>query len=283
MLILYEDSLNFTASAMHLQNSDTQALKNQANSLTWQAWQKFWASHLGKEVLRVEAELLAPIMESLCGYHVLSLGSCSSKHLLASCTIKHKIEWRPSFALAEHPSCLIADPSKLPLPNDSMDVVLLHHSLEIFDRPHALLKEAARVTLPKGEMLILGFNPYSLWGLAKMLPKSLQAEPLVALKSAAFISQNKLQDWFEFLDLKQEAAQQLFHRPVCNSKKLLVRLADLDQRLDKKNWPLAGIYLLRVKKRVGSPLRPQNVQKSTHWLTNQPVASPTRTSLKTEK
>src|SRR5690554_7085618 len=84
---------------MHLQNSDDQALEAQTNTLTWQAWQTFWASHLGKEVLRVEAELLAPIMESLCGYHVLSVGSCPSKPLLASCTIKHQIEWRPNFEL----------------------------------------------------------------------------------------------------------------------------------------------------------------------------------------
>ncbi|WP_051168027.1 class I SAM-dependent methyltransferase [Marinospirillum minutulum] len=268
---------------MHLQNSDDQALEAQTNTLTWQAWQTFWASHLGKEVLRVEAELLAPIMESLCGYHVLSVGSCPSKPLLASCTIKHQIEWRPNFELAEHTSCLIADPSHLPLPNDSMDVVLLHHSLEIFDRPHALLKEAARVTLPKGELLIIGFNPLSLWGLARLLPKSLQAEPLQVLKSAELLSQKKLQDWFEFLDLKQEACQQIFHRPACNNKKILTRLAELDQRLDKKNWPLAGIYLLRIKKRVGSPLRPKVAPKSTNWLSNQPVASPTRTSLKTEK
>jgi len=263
---------------MHLQNSD-----NQANTQIWQSLQNFWHSYLGKEVLRIEAELLAPIMESLCGYHVLVVGSCPSKTLLENCAIKHQIEWRPAFELAEHSSCIIADPSQLPLPNDSMDVVLLHHSLEIFDRPHALLKEAARVTLPKGEMLIIGFNPYSLWGLTRLLPKSLQAEPLQVLKSVELIGQKKLQDWFEFLDLKQEECHRFFHRPACNHKKTLERLADLDRRLDKKNWPLAGIYLLRIKKRVGSPLRPKVTQKSAGWLSNQPVTSPTRTSLKTEK
>lgn len=263
---------------MHLQNSDTQA-----NTHLWQSWQTFWNSNLGKEVLKVEAQLLSPIMESLRGYHVLSVGSCPSKPLLESCIIKHQMEWRPSFSVAEHASCLISDPSHLPLPNDSMDLVLLHHSLEFFARPHALLKEAARVTLPKGELLVLGFNPYSLWGLTRLLPKGLQAKPLQVLKSANFISQSKLLDWLEFLDLKQEERHLLFHRPPCNNQKVLQRLEKLDQRIDQKNWPLAGIYLLRIKKRVGSPLRPTEKAKSPSWLPAQPVTSPTRTSLKIEK
>ena len=268
---------------MHLQNSNIPASDNLANTLTWQAWQAFWASNLGKEVLKVETELLAPVMESLRGYHVLCIGSCPSKPLLENCTIKHPMEWRPNFDLAEHGSCLIADPSHLPLPNDSMDAVLLHHSLEFFDQPQALLKEAARVTLPKGELIIIGFNPRSLWGLTRLLPKGLQAEPLQVLKSAQFISQNKLLDWFEFLDLKQEERQLFFHRPPCNHQKTLERLAALDKRLGKKNWPLAGIYLLRIKKRVGSPLRPTVKKPSPSWLPAQPVSLPTRTSLKTQK
>lgn len=268
---------------MHLQNSDTSTPEQKANSLIWQAWQSFWNSNLGQEVLRVEAELLAPIMESLLGYHVLNLGTCPASLLLEKCTIKHKIEWRPSLATAEHTSCLIADPSHLPLPNDSMDIVLLHHSLEFFERPHALLKEAARVTHPKGELILLGFNPRSLWGLTQFLPKGLQAEPLQVLKSANYISQSKLQDWFEFLDLKQEEQHRLFHRPPCNHQKTLEKLTKLDQQLDKKNWPLAGIYLLRIKKRVGSPLRPTEKLKSPRWLPTQPATAPTRSSLKSEK
>lgn len=268
---------------MHLQKPDPQNSENQANTLLWQSWQTFWNSNLGKEVLRVEAEFLVPIMESLRGYQMLTVGSCSSKSLLDTCAIKHQIEWRPSFATANHASCLIADPSHLPLPSDSMDVVFLQHSLEFFARPHALLREAARVTLPKGEMLVLGFNPYSLWAFTHLLPKGLQAEPLQILKSADYISQNKLQDWFEFLDLKQEERHLLFHRPPCNNQKVLQGLEKLDQLLNQKNWPFAGIYLLRIKKRVGSPLRPTEKIKSPSWLVSQPVPSPTRTSLKIEK
>lgn len=250
----------------------------------WQGWQRFWASHLGQEVLAAEQALLQPLLENQQGYHLLSIGSLPAGDLFKSSAIRHRMEWRPSQETADHPGCLIADPCLLPLPDDSIDLVILHHALELFASPHALLKEAARITLPKGELMILGFNPYSLWGLSRLLPAGLQAEPVRALRGARFLAEPRLHDWLTFLDLhSEEASRHLFHRPPSNRKGLLQRLRNLDQRLDQRNWPLAAIYLLRVKKRIGSPLQRVVQQRSTGWLPVQTVSSPTRNSLKTEK
>lgn len=252
----------------------------QVNQQVWKTWQTFWSSTLGQEVLAAETALLKPFLENERGYHLLMIGSCPANSLLETSGIRHTLEWRPAWELAEKESCLIADPAALPLPDDSMDLVILQHSLELFARPHALLKEAARVTLAKGELVILGFNPISLWGLARLLPSFMQAEPLRALKKADLISQAKLADWLEFLDLQKEVDHQLFHRPPCNRLKLQQKMRATDMRLDKKGWPLAGVYVLRIKKRIGSPLRPIPAWKKTGWLPVQPVSSPTRNSLK---
>lgn len=256
---------------------------SELNLQIWQGWQHFWDSPLGQEVLSTEQRLLKPLLEEQRGYHLLCLGSCPLQALLKDSAIRHHLEWRPVAALAEHSSCLIADPAALPLPDDSMDLVILHHSLELYSRPHALLKEAARVTLPKGEMVVLSFNPHSLWGLARLLPTFMQAEPIRSLVDARFLSQGKMHDWLEFLDLQLEQQQQVFHRPPCNRIKFQQRLRNLDQRLDQKSWPFAGVYMLRIKKRIGSPLRPVSRLKKTGWLPVQPVSSSTRNSLKTEK
>ncbi|SFB85594.1 Methyltransferase domain-containing protein [Marinospirillum celere] len=257
-----------------------QSQQAQLNQQVWQAWQTFWASTLGQEVLATETRMLKPLLENARGYHLLLLGSLPGEAILKDAGIRHHLEWRPSLEVAEKDSCLIADPAALPLPDDSMDLVILQHSLELFARPHALLKEAARVTLAKGELILIGFNPVSLWGLARMLPAFMQAEPLRNLKQADLISQAKLADWLEFLDLKKESEQQLFHRPPCNRLRIQQKLRSWDERLDNKDWPLAGIYLLRIKKRIGSPLRPIPAWKKTGWLPLQPVSSPTRNSLK---
>lgn len=257
-----------------------QSQQAQANQKVWEAWQAFWSSKLGQEVMAVETASLRPLLEELRGYHLLMIGSCPAGELLESSSIRHRMEWRPTTALADQPSCLVADPAALPLPDDSMDLVLLQHSLELFARPHALLKEAARVTLAKGELVILGFNPVSLWGLARRLPSFLQPQPLRQLKSADLIGQTKLADWLEFLDMQKESEQQLFHRPPCNRLSVQTRLRTWDLSLDQKNWPLAGIYLLRVTKRIGHPMKPQPAWKKRGWLPVQPVSSPTRNSLK---
>ncbi|SFX42499.1 class I SAM-dependent methyltransferase [Marinospirillum alkaliphilum] len=263
---------------MHVQKAETEMTPG-----CWQSWQKFWQSTLGQAVLEAETALLKPLLQELHGYHLLTLGSCPVHDLVKDCGIRHQIEWRPSVELADTPSCLIADPCLLPLPDDSMDLVLLHHSLELFTSPHALLKEAARITLPKGEMMILSFNPNSLWGLSRLLPAGLQAEPVRELQGMQLLSQTRLTDWLEFLDMYPDEARHIFHRPPCNREKLQQKLKQLDQKLDRRDWPFAGIYLLRVRKRIGSPLRRVVGQKNTGWLPVQPVSSPTRSSLKTEK
>lgn len=257
-----------------------QSQQVEQNHQVWQAWQTFWASTLGQEVIATETALLKPVLENARGYHLLLIGSTPAGDLFNEAGIRHHIEWRPSLSLAEKESCLIADPAALPLPDDSMDLVILQHSLELFAKPHALLKEAARVVLAKGELVLIGFNPISLWGLARMLPRFMQAEPLRNLKQANLVRQGKLADWLEFLDLKTESSQQLFHRPPCNRIKIQNQLRALDLKLDQKDWPLAGIYFLRIKKRVGSPLRPTPAWKKTGWMPLQPLSTRTRTSYK---
>ncbi|WP_114416506.1 class I SAM-dependent methyltransferase [Marinospirillum perlucidum] len=252
----------------------------QVNRDTWNTWQHFWQSPLGREVLGSEEALLQPLVEAARGYHLLLIGSCPGGGWIETTRIGQVIEWRPSLDLAEKESCVLADPAALPFPDDCMDLVILQHSLELFARPHALLKEAARVTLPKGELVILAFNPISLWGLTRLLPAFLQPEPLRLLKQADLISQAKMDDWLEFLDLNKEASYQLFHRPPCNRDALQQRLRSWDRKQDQRSWPLAGVYMLRIKKRIGSPLRPQPAWKKTGWMPAQPVSFPTRNSLK---
>ncbi|WP_223717365.1 class I SAM-dependent methyltransferase, partial [Escherichia fergusonii] len=63
------------------------------------------------------------------------------------------------------PVALRCDFHALPFPANSLDLVVLPHALELASDPHETLREVERVLVPEGRVVILGFNPASLWGL----------------------------------------------------------------------------------------------------------------------
>ena len=71
--------------------------------------------------------------------------------------------------LAPRQSALHCDFDALPFPSNSLDLVVLPHTLELARDPHQTLREVERVLVPEGRVVIVGFNPASLWGLRQRL------------------------------------------------------------------------------------------------------------------
>lgn len=74
--------------------------------------------------------------------------------------------------------------------DESVDVLLMPHTLECSGTPYITLAEAYRVLKPEGRVLLTGFNPYSLWGYSKWfdgrsLPAKKHCLPLPTLKENA--------------------------------------------------------------------------------------------------
>lgn len=65
---------------------------------------------------------------------------------------------------AWHRLALYAEPLALPFAPQSLDLLVLPHALEASPDPHAVLREAERVLVPEGRVVIIGFNPLSAWG-----------------------------------------------------------------------------------------------------------------------
>ena len=66
-------------------------------------------------------------------------------------------------------AALHCEPEALPFPDQSLDLVLLPHTLELASDPHLTLAEVTRVLRPEGRVVIVGLNPTSLWGLRQRL------------------------------------------------------------------------------------------------------------------
>ncbi len=91
-----------------------------------------------------------------------------------------------------------ADPLHLPFAEKSVDACLLAHTLPWCSDPHRLLREADRVLIDDGWMILTGFNPVSLMGLRKLVPVLRKGTPY---NSRMFTLMRQL-DWLALLNFE---------------------------------------------------------------------------------
>ena len=164
---------------------------------------------------------------------------------------------------ADQGNDLLADCAALPLATGSIDLLVLPHVLEFSDRAHAILREAERVLMPEGQVVISGFNPLSLWGMKRALGLGKPEYPW----RGRFIGLLRLKDWLQLLGFELNGGRFGCYAPPFSQAKWLERFAFMEKAGDRW-WPIAGgVYVVRaVKRTVGMRLmmpswRNQNVPK----------------------
>ncbi|WP_348683439.1 class I SAM-dependent methyltransferase [Acidovorax soli] len=148
---------------------------------------------------------------------------------------------------------LLADPVALPFADNSLDLIVLPHTLEQSADPHAALREVERVLVPEGRVVISGLNPVSLWALRQhraRLYQRLGRGRLYLPDAGEFIGYRRLRDWLRLLNFEVESARFGCYRPAVRSSHWLERFAWMD-RLGDQWWPILGAaYFLVAVKRV---------------------------------
>jgi len=213
------------------------------------AW---WRTPLGRSLLAVEAELLGEAMEDVFGWELLQIGAWgSSRELLAhGRTRRQSLVAAPGFAPGAD---IIARPAHLPVTSDSIDAALLPHTLEFAPDPYAILREADRVLVSEGQLLILGFRPFSLWGLRARANRNGFPPGMRRV-----LSGNLVREWLVLLGYEVVAATRyLYLSPWSRGLS-----PDKTGRLLRPGltYPLpAGAYLLKARKRIYTmtPIRPR--------------------------
>ncbi len=150
-------------------------------------------------------------------------------------------------------AALMTHSAALPFPENSLDLVVLPHTLELSLDPHATLREVARVLVPEGRVVISGLNPASLWGLRQRRGHLYQRwgyDSLFLPPTGEFIGYWRLRDWLRLLDFEVESGRFGCYRPALTSQPWLNRFAWMD-RVGERWWTIFGaVYFVSAVKRV---------------------------------
>ncbi len=159
----------------------------------------------------------------------------------------------------DHATTVQGLPEALPFDVKSIDVVLLPHTLDFASDPHQVLREVDRVLAPEGHVVILGFNPLSLWGIRRLVARRRGRVPWCG----NFFGRHRIKDWLALLEYELTGGHMLYYRPPVQNEAVMDRLYFLDKVGDRW-WPMmAAAYLVVAKKRVFgvTPLHPRRRKK----------------------
>jgi SAM-dependent methyltransferase len=227
----------------------------------------------GRHVLAWEQSHLDVAVADLFGFHALQLGLPELDALRAN-RMPHR--WVATDHVAQPvavapagtddsapalplPRCAVAlhcDFDALPFDTASLDLVVLPHGLELARDPHLALREVERVLMPEGRVVVVGFNPASLWGLRQWAGHVRRRiarggdQGLFLPSAGEFLGYRRLRDWLRLLSFEVEAGRFGCYRPPTASEKWLDRLGWMEQA-GERWWPVFGaVYFVVAVKRV---------------------------------
>ena len=204
------------------------------------------ATPLGSYLIEREQAYFDQVVADIFGFNSLQIGFAQSDLLR---TNRMPMRFAAARQFSENGNAeikLLAEPESLPLASQSIDLLLLPHVLEFSAHPHQILREVERVLMPEGQVIISGFNPFSLWGLPRFMPSRKQNYPW----NGHFISLPRIKDWLALLGFDVVAGRMCCYEPPLRSEQWLRRCRFMESAGDRW-WALAGgVYFLQAKKRV---------------------------------
>ncbi|KGJ89930.1 class I SAM-dependent methyltransferase [Colwellia psychrerythraea] len=208
------------------------------------SWQALPNGEVIKKAIEQELALWWP---KFFGYHLVKLGALSSELEIADCTINHQV----NISVKSDLTNVVGEIDDLPLQEHSVDVCLLSHALEFSLDPHHVIREANRVLIPNGYLVLTGFNPLSLVGLNRLLPYRRSKTPW----NEHFFSPMRIKDWLHLMGFEILADQRCLHSSLTGE----VSFESLQSKwhnFAKDYLPALGsVYVIIAKKRV-LPLTP---------------------------
>ena len=207
-----------------------------------EAFAQWFETPRGRYVLDWEQAQVDNAVDDAFGFHAVQVG-LPGVDFLRENRIPHKMR-----AGSGERASLAAAPEQLPLASHSVDLVVLPHILEFSDRPHQILREAERVLIPEGQLVICGFNPLSLWGMRRRLGATFGWNKGHAW-NGRLLSLTRLKAWLTLIAFELNGGKFGCYAPPVAQARWLERWRFMEKAGDRW-WPIAGgVYVVRGVKR----------------------------------
>jgi len=218
----------------------------------------FYASPLGKVVRLLIGRILRERWENCAGLSVVGYGYC------APYLERFRDEARCALALMPAQQGVVAWPSTsrcasalvmgemLPLPDASVERVLVAHGLETAEHPSDLLEEICRVLAPEGRALIIVPSRRGVWARVDGTPFG-QGQPF---------SKSQLRDLVRDTVFSPIYWGEALYMPPLTSRFLMKSAAPLERVGAALGLPFAGVHVLEAVKQVYRPISVRRVQRA---------------------
>ena len=202
----------------------------------------------GRYVTSWELERVNSMVSDVFGFNAFQIGLPQLDFLA-----ENRIPLREKIGESDAPAPvgLYCDLPALPLATGCADLVVLAHALEFHPHPHQLLREVERILIAEGKIVIIGFNPFSLWGVKRRFRRqSEEMQDEGGPWSGRYISLPRLKDWLALLGFEIDRGHFGRYAPPFKDERWLKRLSWMEKAGDRW-WPVAGgVYVIRAVKRV---------------------------------
>jgi hypothetical protein len=164
-----------------------------------------WSSTaLGRALLEQELLLLAGRLVRMPGSSLLWLGYPGNAFDRALCMHAERTLLLPNAEPARavlgerFTSYVSAQASALPFATASMQAVVVQHAFDFTDAVHGAVREAARVLQMGGQLIVVGFNPFSLWGARRSVQQRWRDAPWCGRQ----VRLGRMTDWLQLLGFR---------------------------------------------------------------------------------
>ncbi len=210
----------------------------------------FYASPLGLTVQRLVNQRITQFWPSLKGLSLLGLGyaipylsipgSDAERVLAFMPASQGAMKW-PETGLS---ATALVDPLAMPLPEASVDRILIVHALETVENPAEFLSELWRILTPEGRIVLIAPNRRGIWARLDTTPFG-NGQPF---------SRSQLKDLLRKALLNPEHWAETLYMPPFNNR-LLLRSATLwEQAGHKFRLPFHGLHVIEASKQLYRPI-----------------------------